>query len=113
MTNLAFLHFQNMPNLDMKWIVAAIIVFTVVILLITFIPMLFSLGKIFGGWQQTQQLLATGEPAQARVLQLQDTGTTVNDNPQIEVLLEVRPANRPPYQVQTQCFVSRLRIPQV
>lgn len=60
-----------------------------------------------------RQLLTTGEPAQAKILQYWDTGTTVNDNPLVGFLLEVYPTNRQPYQVQTQSLISRLSIGQL
>ena len=56
-----------------------------------------------------KQLLATGETAQATVVQMWDTGVTINDNPRVGLLLEVRPANRPAYQVKTAQVVSRLQ----
>ena len=57
--------------------------------------------------------MAKGVPAQATILKMWDTGTTVNDNPLVGLLLEVRPQDRPAYQVQTQSLVSRLKIPLV
>ncbi len=56
-----------------------------------------------------KQLLATGETAQATVVQMWDTGVTINDNPRVGLLLEVHPANRPAYQVKTAQVVSRLQ----
>lgn len=56
-----------------------------------------------------KQLLATGETAQATVVQMWDTGVTINDNPRVGLLLEVRPTNRPAYQVKTAQVVSRLQ----
>jgi hypothetical protein len=57
-----------------------------------------------------RQLLTTGEPAQAKILRFWDTGMTVNDNPMVGFLLEVYPANRTPYQVETKAMISRLSI---
>ena len=114
MIHLAFLQTSNIPDFGISTTTIIIIaVAVVVLLLITTIPPLLMARRVFGGLKQTQTLLATGEPAQAQILQLRDTETTLNDNPQIEVLLEVRPLNRPTCQVQTRCYVSRLRIPQV
>lgn len=114
MIYLTILQNSNIPDFSINTTTIIIIAVAAVgLLLITLIPSLLIIRKVFGGLKQTQTLLAMGEPAQATVLQLRDTGTTLNDNPQIEVLLEVRPSNRPAYQVQTRCYVSRLRIPQV
>ncbi|MCA1616830.1 MAG: hypothetical protein LC800_22640, partial [Acidobacteria bacterium] len=62
---------------------------------------------------KTKALLSNGEPARAKILQLRDTGTTLNDNPKVVLVLEVYPPGRAPYTVETKCYVSRLRIPQV
>lgn len=112
MNNLVFLQFQDLPDIGIGW-TTLIIVFVVFILLVTVIPSLLMVRRVFGSLKQTQTLPATGGQAQAQILQLRDTGMTLNDNPQIEVLLEVRPMNRPAYQTQTRCYISRLRIPQV
>ncbi|MBA3806570.1 MAG: hypothetical protein H0X14_12775 [Acidobacteria bacterium] len=62
---------------------------------------------------QAQTLIATGEPAQAKILRMWDTGTTLNDNPKVKFLLEIQPSGRAPYQAEVKCYVSRLRLPQV
>jgi hypothetical protein len=51
--------------------------------------------------------------AQATILNMWDTGVTMNDNPQVGLLLEVHPAGAQPYQVQTKSLVSRLKIPMI
>lgn len=57
-------------------------------------------------------LLKTGEPAQARVLRLWDTGVTLNQSPQVGLLLEVQRQAAPAYQVETKTFISRLQTSQ-
>jgi hypothetical protein len=85
------------------------IAITIVVLIVVFIIF----RKAFGGIARNNALLTSGEPAQATVLQLWDTGVSLNDNPQVGLLLEVRPQNRPAYQVQTKSFISRLKVSQV
>ena len=85
------------------------IAITIVVLMFVFLV----LRKVFSGISQNKTLLASGEPAQATVLQLWDTGVSLNDNPQVGLLLEVRPQHRPAYQVQTKSFISRLKVSQV
>jgi hypothetical protein len=58
-------------------------------------------------------LKATGEPAVATVVQMWDTGTTVNQHPVVGFLLNVQPSTSAPYQVQTQSMIPRLSIGQV
>ncbi|RJP28598.1 MAG: hypothetical protein C4536_11885 [Actinobacteria bacterium] len=59
-------------------------------------------------------LLEKGEPAEATILTVTDTGVTVNEiYPVVKVLLEVRPQGRPPYQTETQMLINRMDIPQI
>ncbi len=61
-----------------------------------------------------RKLLENGEPAEATILQVTDTGVTMNNiYPVVKVLLEVRPQGRPPYRVETRMTVNRVDIPQV
>jgi hypothetical protein len=71
-------------------------------------------AKIIKPSQQAKRLLQTGLPAKAKVLALNDTGVTVNQNPQVQLTLEVTPdnGNPPPYQTTLRTIVSRLHIPQ-
>jgi len=64
------------------------------------------------GVSQSRELQKTGEAAQAKILQIWDTGMTENQNPIIGILLEVHPTNGEPYQAKTKCMISRLDIPQ-
>ena len=65
------------------------------------------------GVAQARQLQKTGLAAQATILRIWDTGMTVNDDPVVGFLLEVRPPGGAPYQAETKLLVSRLSIPQV
>ncbi len=49
-----------------------------------------------------------GVTTQARVLKVWDTGVTVNDNPQVGLLLEYSPVGSGPIQVESKTLVSRL-----
>ena len=115
MIYLTFFQNQDIPdfgistNMFIIIIVAGVLLVTVV----TIILMIMVFRKVFGGIKQTNQLLATGEAAQAKILKMWDTGATLNENPQVGLLLEVHAVNRSPYQVETKCFVSRVKIPQV
>jgi len=63
---------------------------------------------------ERRKLLETGEPAEATILEVRDTGMTVNEiYPVVKVLLEVRPQGRPAYQAETQMMINRMDIPQV
>jgi hypothetical protein len=90
-----------------------IIVIVVAVIGLILVPILLSVRRDFVSLAQARTLLAEGEPAQAKILKLRDTGTTLNDNPKVELLLEVHPRDRAAYRVETKCYVSRLRISQV
>ncbi|MBP8002871.1 MAG: hypothetical protein KA314_22090 [Chloroflexi bacterium] len=82
-------------------------------LLFTGAIIFFVYRMVYGKINQSNKLLTTGVPAQARVLQLADTGVRLNDNPQVKLVLEVHPMGQPPYQVETTAFVSMLKLAQI
>ena len=65
-----------------------------------------------GGLSQAKELHAIGLPAQAKILEIDDTHWTVNDDPVIAFLLEVYPEGEEPYQARTKIVISRIKIPQ-
>jgi len=68
-------------------------------------------GTIFGRMASQNRLLKTGVSARAVIKELRDTGVTVNNAPQIKLLLEVTPPTGAPYLVQTKMLISRLETP--
>ena len=60
------------------------------------------------GMLRTRRLMKHGRAAEATVLQRFDTGTTINKNPQVGLLLDVRPVSDPPFQAEARVLVSRL-----
>src|SRR5258708_34198087 len=100
-----------MPDLS------AMIIFPLVlgvgITILTLGILFFVFRRIGGMMNVSNQLLATGGPAQAKILRMWDTGTSLNDNPMDGLALEVHPTTRPPYQVETKALISRVRISQV
>lgn len=111
MIHLAF--FQNPDMAEGGLSTTTLTIIIVLVIAIFVIPVMLSIRKIFREAAQTRALLASGEPAQAKILRMWDTGTTLNDNPQVKFLLEVYPADRAAYQTEIKCYVSRLRIPQI
>lgn len=60
----------------------------------------------------TQDLAERGEAAEATIIEVHETGVTVNEvYPMIGVTLEVRRAGHAPYQVKTRWLINRLQIP--
>jgi hypothetical protein len=69
-----------------------------------------ALADRMSGISDAKELQKTGEPAAATILQIWDTGMTVNDDPVIRFLLEVHPPGKPDYQAETKIRISRIAI---
>jgi hypothetical protein len=54
-----------------------------------------------------------GEPAEAVVLDISDTGITINDNPKVRLKLKVYPKDREPYEAAVSQVISRVTIPRL
>ena len=54
-----------------------------------------------------------GEPAVAVVLDISDTGITINDNPKVRMKLRVFPKEREPFEAIIKQVVSRVTIPRI
>ena len=61
---------------------------------------------------QRSQILRRGSPAQATILKVRDTGNRYNDQPEVFLLLEVRPKDRAPFQAKVEMIISPVYIPQ-
>ena len=59
-----------------------------------------------------QSILQNGIPAQATIRQVWQTGTFINENPQVGMQLEVRPPGGAPYVAQVNVVVPLINIPQ-
>jgi hypothetical protein len=65
------------------------------------------------GVHDAKALQRSGEPAEAVVLNIWDTGITVNQDPVVGLLVEVRPADRPAYTTKIdKSLISRVHVPQ-
>jgi hypothetical protein len=90
---------------------------TVVVLLCVCISTIVPLGvagfflyRMFKNMNQNSTLVKTGVSAPAVIINAEDTGTTMNDSPQVRLTLQITPANRPPFQAVTTTFVGRLQV---
>ncbi len=83
---------------------------------VTAIVLLF-VGRIVWGllrdWRRQRWILQHGEPADATVKQLWDTGTRINGYPLFEALLEVRRPGEAPYQVKSRKTLHMLNAWQI
>jgi hypothetical protein len=65
------------------------------------------LGELGGEHLRTQQLMSSGRVGRAEITAIRDTGTTVNENPQVEFDLQVSVDGGIPYPAQHRQIVSR------
>ncbi len=61
---------------------------------------------------QRSQLLERGLPAEAVILGIEPTGSTFNDQPQVEIRLEVRPADGAAYEAETTMIINPVYLPE-
>lgn len=64
---------------------------------------------LFGPMMLSRRLAKTGFATNAKVVEVHDTGVTVNNAPQVKMLLEVTPPNGATYLVETKQLISRLQ----
>lgn len=65
------------------------------------------------GEGEAKRIRRVGQAAEATVLEIRDTGMTVNDNPIVAFRLRVQPVSGEAYEVETRGLVGRLDVPQV
>jgi hypothetical protein len=84
----------------------------VVAVVVGLLPLLL-LMKVFRGSAANRRLLSTGQVAKAKILQANQTGTYINEQPQVRFLLEVTPTGGVPFQSQATMTIPQIKIPQV
>jgi hypothetical protein len=66
---------------------------------------------VFGG--KKKKLLSEGIQARAVVINVQDTGMTINDNPRVKLTFQVQPEGAVPFEAAKKVTVSRVSIPRI
>jgi hypothetical protein len=70
-------------------------------------------GWVFGGLylrgRKQKKLLAMGTRANGRIVEMYDTGVTVNNQPQVGLKIEVTPVSGPPFTSEIKLVISRLQ----
>jgi len=61
-------------------------------------------------WFVRRRVMKNGVPAEAELLEVWDTGTTINNNPMVGLRVEVHPKAGPAFIAQTEQLISRLRV---
>jgi hypothetical protein len=64
-------------------------------------------------WASNRSLQTKGLQAQATILEIRDTGTTINQSPLVHLKLQVEPGDRPGFQADTELVINRLQVPQL
>jgi hypothetical protein len=72
-----------------------------------------SIVDSFSGRKEACEIISIGKPGTGRVVRLIDTGTTINNDPVVEFVLEVTPLDGAPYEAHAKGLVSHLDIPAV
>jgi len=67
----------------------------------------------YNGRTEACAILAIGQPATATIVRLVDTGTTINEDPVLEFVLEIHPPEGEVYEAHSRALVSRLDVPQI
>src|SRR6266498_247288 len=70
----------------------------------------FFLYRMFKGMSQSSSLVKTGVSASAVILEVQDTGVSMNNSMQARLTLQVTPPNRAPFQATATAFVNRFQV---
>lgn len=73
----------------------------------------FFFGTLFVTGAANQRVVSRGKRAKADILRIQDTGTTVNENPLVQLSLNVKPQNGAPFEADVEQVVSRLDVPRL
>ena len=60
----------------------------------------------FSGRGEACQILASGKPATATIVDINDTGVTINNNPVVGFVLEVKPDHGPAFRAKTEALIN-------
>ena len=84
------------------------------ITVVTLVGTGFLIYKVFGstykGMSSNRNVLQTGVSAPAVILSVQDTGVTMNDNPQARIRLRVMPMSGEPFEAEVTQIIGRFQV---
>lgn len=100
-------------NKDALQMPAAVFIAVMIIIPITGAFLIFGsvLIPLFSGMRAKNKILSQGQPAEAKILALADTGTRINRNPLVKFTLEVHPSLQPPFRAEVSQTVSVIHLP--
>jgi hypothetical protein len=77
-----------------------------------FVIMLIVFYVIFAPMLAQHRILESGVPGRAKILDIQPTGTIVNDQPKVRIFLEVYPQQEEKYEAKVEMVISPVYLPQ-
>jgi hypothetical protein len=89
---------------------AAAVIIALVFVPIGVIPIPFML-RSGGKQQQALELMTRGKRCPGRVLSVEDTNITINDNPRVKITVQAEPPGETPFTIEKTATVSRVAIP--
>src|SRR5207244_208103 len=61
--------------------------------------------------KQAAELVENGKQAAGTIVNVEDTGITINDNPRVHLTFQIKPPDEPPFEARKTVTVSRVQIP--
>lgn len=89
-----------------------IIILSALLPIVIVVPVLLIVGvlvmRLVRGSVQNREVLAHGVSAPATIVRVWETGTRLNNQPQVGLVLQVQPADKPAFQAEAKMFISYL-----
>jgi hypothetical protein len=108
-----FLHTLDLASFNISYFIAGVFLFAALIAGFVFLSIRTLMREIGGNSAREQWLRANGAQGSGEILQVADTGVTINDiYPVVALTLKVSPSDgSKPFQATVQAPVSRVAIP--
>ncbi|MGA9531790.1 MAG: hypothetical protein WBR18_03660 [Anaerolineales bacterium] len=110
-----FIGMLGMPDGSYDWVELPMLARTSLIATGTLmaVSMLLIFGSPLLSWRSNSLLRKNGRKGEGIILDLQETGTTVNNSYLVHIELEVHPMGEPSFVASTERLINRLNIPQL
>lgn len=85
------------------------------VVLLTFLGVVFAItfGPPLVRYLRARKVLATGLPGTARIVEIVDTGSRYNNNPQVRIKLEVQPETGPSFSAELTTILSAVELQRI
>ncbi len=92
---------------------ALTVVLTIGFIILSFVVAAALSNRVNQSTHPSEEMLENHIKGKAIVQKIDQTGTWVNNNPQVAFVLEVHPPSDPPYQLETNKVVQIIDVPQI